>query len=98
MPDQPSLAGSRARLDRADALIGEFEAATKAFAATRPYRAALVPDVNPVNRRFVFESELLRLHRFPLGDAEAPERRASAVVTGRLLSESPRRALPADRG
>jgi hypothetical protein len=36
--------------------IGELEAAAKAFAATRPYRAVLVPDVNPVNRRFVFES------------------------------------------
>jgi hypothetical protein len=56
MPDQPSLAGPRARLDRADALIGELEAATKAFAATRPYGTVLVPDVNPANRRFVFES------------------------------------------
>ena len=56
MPDHPSLAGPRARLDRAAALIGELEAATKGFAATRPYRAVQVDDVNPLNRRFVIES------------------------------------------
>jgi hypothetical protein len=56
MPEQPSLAGPHARLDRADALINELNVATKAFAATRPYRAVQVDDPNPLNRRFVVEA------------------------------------------
>jgi hypothetical protein len=53
MPEPPSLAGPRARLDRADALIAELNEATRTFAATRPYRAAQVDDPNPLNRRFL---------------------------------------------
>lgn len=56
MPEQPSLAGPRARLDRADALVAELNIATRAFAATRPYRAVQVGDPNPLNRRFVVEA------------------------------------------
>jgi hypothetical protein len=56
MPEEPSLAGPRARFERADALIAELEAATKAFAATRPYRAVQADDPNPLNRRFMVET------------------------------------------
>jgi hypothetical protein len=56
MPEPPSLAGPRARLDRADALIAELNEATRTFAATRPYRAVQVDDPNPLNRRFLVEA------------------------------------------
>lgn len=56
MPEQPSLAGPRARLDRADTLVAELSIATRAFAATRPYRAVRIDDPNPLNRRFVVEA------------------------------------------
>jgi hypothetical protein len=56
MPEQPSLVGPRARLDRADILIAELDATTKAFAATKPYKAVQVDDPNPLNRRFVIEA------------------------------------------
>jgi hypothetical protein len=56
MLEQPSLAGPRARLDRADALVAELRIATKAFAATRPYQTLQVDDPNPLNRRFVVEA------------------------------------------
>lgn len=50
------LAGPRARLDRADVLVAELDGLSKAFAASRPYRAVQVDDPNPVNRRFIVES------------------------------------------
>lgn len=53
---EPSLAGPLARLDRADVLVKELGSATRAFAATKPYRAAQIDDPNPVNRRFVIEA------------------------------------------
>jgi hypothetical protein len=56
VPDSPSLAGPLARLDRADALVQELTAATKAFAATKPYRATQIDDPNPVNRRFILDA------------------------------------------
>jgi hypothetical protein len=56
MPAQPSLAGPRARLDRADTLVAELSTATRAFAAMRPYRVVRVDDPNPLNRRFVVEA------------------------------------------
>lgn len=56
MPEPPSLAGPRARLDRAEALIDELNEATRTFTATRPYRAVEVDDTNPLNRRFIFEA------------------------------------------
>lgn len=40
----------------ADELVAELDAISKAFAATRPYRAVQVDDPNPVNRRFVIAS------------------------------------------
>jgi hypothetical protein len=50
------LAGPRARLERADVLIAELDAMSKAFAATCPYRAVQVDDPNPANRRFSIEA------------------------------------------
>jgi hypothetical protein len=56
MAESPSLEGPLARLDWADALVKELDEATKAFAATRPYRAVQADDPNPLNRRFVVEA------------------------------------------
>lgn len=54
MPEQPSLAGPRARLARADTLVAELNTATKAYDAAVPY--GKVDDPNPLNRRFAVES------------------------------------------
>ena len=40
------LAGPRARLDRADVLVAELDGLSKAFAASRPYRAVQLDDPN----------------------------------------------------
>jgi hypothetical protein len=47
MPEQPSLAGSLARIDRADELIAQLDAALKAFLLAQPYTVEERPDDNP---------------------------------------------------
>lgn len=62
MADQPSIAGPLARIDRADELTSELDAACKAFLATRPYTVEQRPDDNPSARVFVVTS----LHDVPV--------------------------------
>jgi hypothetical protein len=62
MADQPSIAGPLARIDRADELTSELDAACKAFLATRPYTVEQRPDDNPSARVFLVTS----LHDVPL--------------------------------
>lgn len=56
MAVQPSLAGPRARIDRADDLMQQLETACKSFLAARPYTVEQRPDDNPVVRAFVVTS------------------------------------------
>ncbi len=61
MPEQLSLAGPLARIDRADELLTQLDAALKAFIETRPYVVEEQPDPNPTTRAFV----ITRLHDVP---------------------------------
>jgi hypothetical protein len=56
MPDQPSLAGPIARIDRADDLVVALGDALEAFVATKPYTIEERPDENPAVRMFVVTS------------------------------------------
>lgn len=56
MTELPSLAGPRARLDRADALIRALDIELRAFLNTQPYTATRQPDDNPENLRLIIES------------------------------------------
>jgi hypothetical protein len=56
MPEQPSLAGPRSRIDRADEVIPELEAGLRAFLQSDPYTIEEHPDDNPAARAFVITS------------------------------------------
>jgi hypothetical protein len=53
MPEQPSLAGPLARIDRADELLSDLDAAVTAFLAAPPYDIEERADLNPPTRMFV---------------------------------------------
>jgi hypothetical protein len=52
----PSLAGSLARIDRANEILLSLDAELKAFIRTIPYTALPQPDPNPENRKFVIKN------------------------------------------
>lgn len=59
MPEQPSLAGPLARIDRANELLPHLDAALKAFLQTPPYDIEERPDPNPTTRAFVTDRKKL---------------------------------------
>src|SRR4051794_22499129 len=61
MPDQPSLAGPIARIDRADELLRQLDAQLNAFLGSSPYDVEEIPDPDEQTRAFV----LRRLHDVP---------------------------------
>ena len=61
MPDQPSLAGPTARIDRADELLQQLDAELNAFLRSSPYDVEEIPDPDEQTRAFV----LRRLHDVP---------------------------------
>jgi hypothetical protein len=61
MPEQPSLAGPLARIERANELLPHLDAALKAFLQTPPYDIEERPDPNPTTRAFV----ITKLHDVP---------------------------------
>lgn len=56
VPDQPSLAGPIARIERADELVVALRDSLQAFLATKPYRVEERPDENRAVRTFVVTS------------------------------------------
>ena len=50
MPDQPSLAGPIARIDRADELLQQLDAELNAFLHSSPYDIEEIPDPDEQTR------------------------------------------------
>jgi hypothetical protein len=90
MPEQPSLAGSLARIDRADELIAQLDAALKAFLLAQPYTVEERPDDNPAARTFVVTAvrEVPARPRIMAGEAAHHLRAALDLLAYQLLLQA----------